>query len=272
MNALDKTPWSEMGRCLTSEEWRALKAWRTQNPDCVLRVGYRRADGLIFGGWIRECRNGEWWYTAEQHARHVLKIQECQRKKLERDGKEVRNQRCAEWRTRHHAANPDKYARHLAARREYMRRPDVRERSTARRLEKHRTDPVFHAKTLAALNLWKTKNAGAVLASIKARKALQKSRFHPTASKRAIGMIYRASETLSRCTGIRHHVDHIIPLRSGGWHHELNLQVLPWRVNLSKKKNPLWTSDVYLDWRSVPESLWPAELAPRYRAILEATQ
>lgn len=51
---------------------------------------------------------------------------------------------------------------------------------------------------------------------------------------RFIAQFYRTARRISRCVGIRFHVDHIRPLSKGGAHHETNLQVIPARINLRK--------------------------------------
>lgn len=53
-------------------------------------------------------------------------------------------------------------------------------------------------------------------------------------NKRMIEQIHRTAARITRCTGIKHHVDHIVPLARGGPHHESNLQVLPAAINLRK--------------------------------------
>ena len=68
-------------------------------------------------------------------------------------------------------------------------------------------------------------------------------------------------------TGIEHHVDHIIPIKHGGFHHHENLQVLPANVNLAKSSTPFWVSSTYKDFRAVPQWLWPEPLVDFYLAI-----
>ena len=46
--------------------------------------------------------------------------------------------------------------------------------------------------------------------------------------------IYKNCRMLTETTGIRHHVDHIIPIAKGGQHHPDNLQILTAEENLRK--------------------------------------
>jgi hypothetical protein len=62
------------------------------------------------------------------------------------------------------------------------------------------------------------------------------------ANSRRIAAIYGEASRLTRETGMPHHVDHIVPLRSRlvcGLHCEANLEILPQAANLHKS-NRLW--------------------------------
>jgi 5-methylcytosine-specific restriction endonuclease McrA len=103
------------------------------------------------------------------------------------------------------------------------------------------------------------------------RQALKRgARKHPSHSRFEERAILEEAAKLSVVTGEKHHVDHIIPISSGGWHHHLNLQVLPARLNTSKASNPIWELDGYKCWRDVPKWLWPDEMAHKYEALSSA--
>ena len=99
----------------------------------------------------------------------------------------------------------------------------------------------------------------------------QKKLNHPDRNDAIIRSIYRASRALTKSTGIQHSVDHIIPIKSLGWHHEDNLQIMAKALNSAKKDKAFWLAPHMgiKDWRDVPRHLWPAKLAPKYAALIE---
>lgn len=68
-------------------------------------------------------------------------------------------------------------------------------------------------------------------------RANRMKRFPAWADIRLIKAFYREARRLTRETGIKHTVDHVVPLRGtsvSGLHVHQNLQVIPWADNLAK--------------------------------------
>jgi hypothetical protein len=84
---------------------------------------------------------------------------------------------------------------------------------------------------------YRQKNQGAVNARRMKRIAVQRQRTPDWADLTAIRIIYKNAASLTRKTGIRHHVDHIFPLQGelvSGLHVETNLQILSAIDNVKK--------------------------------------
>lgn len=64
--------------------------------------------------------------------------------------------------------------------------------------------------------------------------ALRRVREKCQGSRSFISQFYVTARRMTRCMGIKWHVDHEIPLARGGLHHENNLRVITAGENLSK--------------------------------------
>ena len=93
----------------------------------------------------------------------------------------------------------------------------------------------------------------------------QKHPLNDTLKDRAV---YALSQQLTKLTGIKWVVDHIIPLHHGGYHHHDNIQPLPATINETKKDDPFWEHPGFKSWRDVPSELWPDQLKAKYQALL----
>lgn len=138
------------------------------------------------------------------------------------------------------------------------------------RKAKNRTDPVFKAKELvwkkeyrertqeqraAYILKWREKNKAHVVSYSKSYRDQNKDRYAYLCQKRKIALMRRTPQWLTEdeywliaeayslaalrtdVTGVKHHVDHIIPLRGknvSGLHVPQNLQVIPWIQNQRK--------------------------------------
>jgi 5-methylcytosine-specific restriction endonuclease McrA len=127
------------------------------------------------------------------------------------------------------AANPGKELEY--ARRYRARDPELtRKRNKAARERRGDKEKVYR-KAYCAANLDKLAAKAAL------RRALKFKATPSWADESAILMVYGRAKRLTKETGIPHHVDHIVPLKSKivcGLHWEANLQVLPGDENLSK--------------------------------------
>lgn len=57
------------------------------------------------------------------------------------------------------------------------------------------------------------------------------------------------------CIGVDFHVDHILPLDVGGFHHHGNLQVVPGRLNESKGNRLDFRNPLFIHWSELPDFL-----------------
>lgn len=91
--------------------------------------------------------------------------------------------------------------------------------------------------TLELNNSYKIANHGKIISNVTLRKRKIRMATPPWVNKYVLDQIYIQCNLISKETGLKHHVDHIIPLQGGivcGLHVPWNLQILPWDWNLSK--------------------------------------
>jgi 5-methylcytosine-specific restriction endonuclease McrA len=186
-------------------------------PKDLYPYGYVREDGLSYFGL--ECRlykktGWRWierWRDAEKHRISVIKSINKPENKIHRKEYNSRYrktdgfkawEKSRPWYAESRRRIVDKYhnSEHgIAKQREYLLRPLTiamrRERGAARRTLEKNDNPLL---------------------------------------KTIMRAIYDTSRTVGEITGIKHHVDHIIPLSRGGKHVPWNLNPIPWIDNLRK--------------------------------------
>ena len=99
------------------------------------------------------------------------------------------------------------------------------------------------------------------------RRATMLGLLHPEYNRELEYKVRMQAIQMTERTGIKHVVDHIIPIIKGGWHHHLNLQAIPRQLNESKAADPIWEHEGYKSWRDVPEYLWPDRLRSIYNRL-----
>ena len=130
---------------------------------------------------------------------------------------------CAAW----YKANPEKAKATAAAR--YKANP---EKKRAEAAAWRRANP---EKAQAACAAWRKANPDKITRKSARRRAAKLKALSPDANKALVSGFYAIASRVSKCLGIRHDVDHIVPLALGGSHCHRNMQVIPSTWNYRKQ-------------------------------------
>jgi len=113
---------------------------------------------------------------------------------------------------------------------------DKLRRTNADRTGRHRiANP---EKTRSKLKIWREKRAG-IVKHYKACKRAEKYGSFEHGNAELISHYYLAAKRITKCTGLKWSVDHVIPLCKGGKHVESNLALMPWISNIRKGRRLL---------------------------------
>lgn len=247
----------------------AFKEWYANNPSERLIAGIEREDGRVFASYSANAKDGERWITKDSRERDLARMagwfKKNHKEELLRRRERYRNDPATRERVRQNrikwsAENRDKIA-------EYNRqwRSENRER-----YRQHQTAWIERNKEAvkARAREYGKRFPEKRNAATARRWAAKKRQLHPAHDFQREVEMRAIARTLEKQTGQKHHVDHIIPLAHGGWHHHDNLQVLPIALNLAKGTDPFWHHPGHKSWRDVPESLWPDQLRDQYRTLI----
>jgi hypothetical protein len=222
-------PWFNVSFTERKKRHSEFKKWLKQNPLLRYKHGYVREDGKVFCGYSSGYVNGEHWIDADAFERRLAHASEKMR----------------------------------------LKRLDPKYREEFRDYIKNRYKNADMRKRKKAISekKWSKENKPRRALHSSHRRTLKRNQLHADHNSSIEEQMRNAAEKLTIETGIEHHVDHIIPIKHGGWHHHENMQILPGPVNQSKSASPFWTSTEYKDFRSVPQSLWPEPLIDFYLAM-----
>lgn len=273
MTAKRGSPWSALGRKLTDEEWTALKEWRKIYPDLKYKMGDAREGGMFFIHYNPTCKNGERWASFAVLNRDRLSALHRTRASLAND--ETRKKILGRLKVRRFL-NREKFIKEDKRRANEMRErlgTDEVKKRHKEAVYKYRESPQGRQTARKALSKWRSKVRGTesyratYTKNTAKRRAAKKNPFH-IFDTTGVSKIYDSVPVLEKKLGAKCVVDHVIPLSGGGLHQKENLQVIPEHVNLKKSAKLFWISDLYLDFRDVPEALWPENLKPHYHLML----
>jgi len=224
-------------------------------------------DGRIFWGYLQKSSGGEYWKPADVFLAQREKSENYAKRRRATPGYNEERSRKRRERLKN---DPSHRAQMIASRNRH--RLDNREKINRQKRKWHRdkyyADPVFRKEHIRK-GTESAKRIGQLMYNgNEPRRRRLRAQKHPERNEDILLSLYHEASSMALKTGVPHDMDHIIPISRGGWHHEKNVQALPVGVNRSKHHGAFWLSDEYLDFRDVPEFLWPEKLKPYYYLML----
>jgi len=181
-----------------------------QKPHTSFSTNGKAKDGLH--SWCRDCVNAQ---RKEKRAKYsVAQRQWAEVNKEKLAAKDAARRLTPEYKLMK-SASDKKYREQNAAAVKARKQEYYAERPELRRAEYQRNKQGYVARAYARLRKIKCLTP-------------------PDADKAKIIWFYEEAKRLTQATGVKHEVDHIIPVSKGGLHHQDNLQVLPWLENRAK--------------------------------------
>lgn len=112
-------------------------------------------------------------------------------------------------------------------------------------------------KVKTQARFWRKANPEKMKAFRHKRRALKINAIHPDHDAENEKLKHFLAIALSQLFKEPYHVDHILPLSKGGFHHHENLQVIPGKINHEKKDSLDYRSDNprFKHWSELPEFL-----------------
>lgn len=181
-----------------------------EKPHDSFSTNPKASDGLH--SWCRNCVNAQRKAKRDQYAVAQSKWAFANKEKLA--AKDARRRLTPEYKLMK-SASDKKYREKNAASVKARKQAYYAERPELRRAEYQRNKQGYVARAYARLRQIKCLTP-------------------PDADKAKLIWFYEEAKRLTLFTGIKHEVDHIIPVSKGGLHHHNNLQVLPWMQNRAK--------------------------------------
>lgn len=152
-----------------------------------------------------------------------------------------------EYQKKYYLANKEKFKAQAAAWK--LANPDKVQQSSARRYVKKKDHILQKNKEWQARNKEYIKECARKAYAVapekyraycNARRKRVRASTPPWVDEKEVQAFYIMAQRLTRCTGIKHHVDHYYPLRgktSSGLNVPYNLRVIPASINIKKSNN-----------------------------------